>query len=56
MSFRDVPQIISIGISLYCLILIARKVRRQPRSLSIWLPMITVMLITLVSMCWCRCG
>lgn len=48
MSFRDVPQLLSIGISAYCLILIARKVQRQPRSLSIWMPMITVMVITLV--------
>ena len=48
MSFRDVPQLISIGISAYCLLLIARKVQRQPRSLSIWMPMITVMVITLV--------
>lgn len=48
MSFRDVPQLLSIGISLYCLAVIARKIRRQPRSLSIWLPMITVMVITLV--------
>jgi len=48
MSFRDIPQFINIGISVYCLILIARKVKRQPRSFSIWLPMITVMVITLV--------
>ncbi len=48
MTLRDVPQLISIGISLYCLWLIARKIKRQPRTFSIWLPMITIMLITLV--------
>lgn len=48
MSFRDAPQWLSIGISVYCLILIARNVRRQPRTFSTWLPMVTVMIITVV--------
>ena len=48
MSFRVVPQLVRLGINAYCLILLARRLQRQPRSLSIWMPMITVMVITLV--------
>lgn len=46
LTWRDVFQWLSIGLSAYSLLLIARKVRRNRRSLPLWLPMITIMIFT----------
>ena len=46
MTGRDLYQLVSIGISVYCLVLIGRKVRRRPMTFGVWMPMITIMALT----------
>lgn len=46
MTGRDLYHLVSTGISVYCLVLIWRKVRRRPMTQGAWSPMITIMVLT----------